>query len=201
MSRSRVAIPVMCVALLVACNSDDSVNTGTGSINVVVNPPTTTFDPDGFQARIDNGSPKDVPEQGLAVPGVFPGDHTVQLTDVDLPCHVTTANPKTVTVTPGDVATASFTVVCETTGFLHVTTHTTGEDPDPDGYALAVDGADAPLIGVNDATALAVNAGVHDVTLSEIADNCSVPDDTIQVTVNPGEDAFVAFEVTCTTAP
>jgi hypothetical protein len=42
---------------------------------------------------------------------------------------------------------------------------------------------------------------VHDVTLSEIADNCSVPDDTIRVTVDPGGDAFVTFEVTCTAVP
>jgi hypothetical protein len=201
MSYPRVATPFVCLALLAACNGDDSVNTGTGSINVVVNPPSSPFDPDGYQARIDNGSPKAVPEQGLAIPGVFPGDHQVQLTDVDLPCRVTSANPKTVTVTGGDVATAAFTVLCETTGFIHVTTHTTGEDPDPDGYALAVDGADAPLIGANATSTLLVDAGVHDVTISEIADNCSVPDDTIRVTVDPGGDAFVTFEVVCTAVP
>jgi hypothetical protein len=199
-----VAVPALCLALLVACGGDDAVNTGAGSLHVRVNPPVSQFDPDGFDVRVDNGSPRDVPAEGeLAIEGMSPGPHTVELTDVELPCQVTTDNPRTVTVVADEVVTATFTVVCETTGFIAVTTHTTGDDPDPDGYALAVDGADAPLIGANATVTLATDAGVHGVTLSEIADNCAVQGGsaTQTVTVTAGETVDLTFDVACTAVP
>jgi hypothetical protein len=199
----RAPVSVLCLVVLAACGSDGTGNSGAGAVHVVVSPAQTPFDPDGFAARLDEGAPRPIPDQGeLVIEGVDPGPHTVRLTDVDLPCQVSGENPRTVTVTGGGDVTAAFTVVCATTGYINITTHTTGDDIDPDGYALAVDGADAPLIGANALSTLAVDAGPHEVTLSEVAANCEVQGgDTQSVTVTAGEASDVTFEVVCTAIP
>jgi len=198
MSHARIVISALCLAFLVACGSDSTGN-GAGSLHVRVDPPSSPLDPDGFDAKIDNGSSRPIPVDGeLQLEGMLPGEHTVELTDVDTPCEVTTDNPVTATVVAGDVVTASFTVVCEHTGFIQVRTQTTGPNQDPNGYFLAVDGADAPIIGANDVATLAVPAGAHDVTISDLAANCTVDDDTQSVTVAGGQTAHVTFAVTCT---
>ena len=156
MPHPRVTLSAVCLALLAACSNDSTGDSGNGSIHVLVTPDAFQFDGDGFDVRIDQNTPRPMPDNGeLVIDGVTSGDHTVQLSDVDLPCQVSGANPRTVTVTSGGVGTASFSVTCVTTGFIGVTTHTTGEDPDPDGYALAVDGQNAPLIGPNETVTLA----------------------------------------------
>jgi hypothetical protein len=198
MSHPRFALTALCLAFLVACG-DDSTGNGAGSLHVRVNPASNPQDPDGFDARIDAGNARPIPEGGeLDLEGMLPGDHTVELTDVDAPCDVTTENPVTVTVVAGDVVTASFTVVCEHTGFIQVRTQTTGENLDPNGYFLAVDGADAPIIGVNDVATLAVDAGAHEVTISDVAANCTVDAATQNVTVAGGQTGHVTFTVACT---
>jgi hypothetical protein len=204
MRHPRVIPAALCLALLAACGGDSTNNSGDGSIHILVSQSAFQFDADGFDVRIDQGSPQPMPDNGeLIINGVAPGDHTVQLSDVDLPCQVTNENPRTVTVSAGEPVTASFAVTCVSTGFIGVTTHTTGEDPDPDGYALQVDGANAPLIGANETVTLAVDAGDHAVTLSEIADNCAVQDgeDTKTVTVTAGNTTELTFEVVCTAVP
>jgi hypothetical protein len=195
----------LCLTLLVACNGDDSSGNGAGSLHVRVTPASSPLDPDGFAARLDDGSSRPIPGDGeLALEGLLPGEHTVELTDVDTPCVVTTENPLTVEVVGGDVVTASFTVACEHTGFIQVRTETTGEDPDPNGYFLDVDGATAPSIGVNATATLAVGAGDHDVTISDIADNCTVlggEGATHTVAVVAGQTAHTTFEVDCVAVP
>lgn len=205
MNRPRVATTLtLCLALLVACNGDDSTGNGAGSLHVRVTPASSPLDGDGFDVRIDNGNSRPVPDVGeLALEGMLPGPHKVELTDVELPCEVTSENPQTVDVVAGDVVTVSFTVVCEHTGFIQVRTQTTGEDLDPNGYFLAVDGADAPVIEANGVATLAVDDGDHEVTLSDVADNCSVGGEGAaqMVTVTAGETAQLTFSVVCTAAP
>ena len=203
MSPLKSAAAALSLALLAGCGGGDAVGTGAGSIHVVVSPATTPFDQDGFAVRLDNGSPRTIPAAGdIVIEGVDAGAHTLQLTDVDLPCQVTGENPRTVTVTAGESVNANFNVECASTGFINVTTHTTGQDIDPDGYALAVDGRDAPLIGANAVSTLLVDAGTHAVTISEVAANCAVQgEDTQTVTVEPDGSADVTFEVVCTAVP
>ena len=200
MSHARIAISALCLAFLVACGSDSTGN-GAGSLHVRVNPPSSPLDPDGFAAKVDNGSSRPIPVDGeLQLEGMLPGAHTVELTDVDTPCEVTTENPVTVTVVAGDVVTASFTVVCEHTGFIQVRTQTTGESLDANGYFLDVDGEPAPGIGVNGVATLGVSAGDHDVTLSDVAANCTVGGGgaTQSVSVTGGQTTNVTFTVVCT---
>ncbi len=200
MSHPRVAITALCLAFLVACGSDSTGN-GAGSLHVRVNPASSPLDPDGFAARIDGGSSRPIPAEGeLQLEGMLPGEHTVELTDVDTPCDVTTENPLTVTVVAGDVVTASFTIVCEHTGFIQVRTVTSGENLDANGYFLDVDGGNSLGIGVNATSTVAVSAGNHSVTISDIADNCTAQGDgaTQNVSVTGGQTANVTFTVVCT---
>ena len=200
MSHTRIAISALCLAFLVACGSDSTGN-GAGSLHVRVNPPSSPLDPDGFDAKIDNGNSRPIPVDGeLELEGMLPGEHTVQLTDVDTPCEVTTENPVTVTVVAGDVVTASFTVVCEHTGFIQARTQTTGTNIDPNGYFVDIDGGNALGIDPNGVTTLGVDAGDHTVNLSDVAANCTVQGDgpSQSVTVTGGQTAHVTFEVVCT---
>jgi hypothetical protein len=203
MSHRSLTAPALCLAFLVACNSDSTGN-GAGSLHVRVTPPSSPLDGDGFDIRVDNGSPRPVPAEGeLALEGMLPGEHTVELTDVELPCEVTSENPQTVTVVAGDDVTASFTVVCEHTGFIQVRAQTTGEDLDPNGYFLDVDGAEAPVIEANGTATLAVDAGDHQVTISDIAANCTAQGEgaTHNVTVIANQTAHTTFDVVCTALP
>ena len=200
MSHRSLAAAALSLSLLVACNGDNTSGNASGSLHVRVTPSSSPLYPDGFAARIDNGSSRPIPAGGeLQLEGMLPGEHTVELTDVDLPCTIETENPVTVTVPSDDVVTASFTVVCEHTGFIQVRTETTGEDPDPNGYFLDVDGNNAPVIGANATATLAVDAGSHAVTISDIAANCTPeggPTQTVNVT--GGQTAHVTFNLTCT---
>ena len=204
MSHPRVTVAALSLALLVACNGDDSSGNGAGSLHVQVSPGSSPLDGDGFAVRVDNGSSRPLPADGLLdLEGMLPGEHTVELTDVELPCEVTSENPQTATVVAGDVVTVSFTIACEHTGFIQIRTQTTGEDPDPNGYFLAVDGADAPIIEANGVATLAVDAGEHEVTLSDVAANCTVQGEGAAqtVTVTANETAHLTFVVACTAVP
>src|SRR5207248_11560750 len=83
---------------------------------------------------------------------------------------------RTVTVTAGQTATASFSVDCRTppppTGSLTVSASTTGGTLDPDGYTFTVDGGSGRAIGINTSVTVdGLSPGSHTVVLSDIAAN------------------------------
>src|SRR5689334_17291525 len=85
------------------------------------------------------------------------------------------------------------------TGSLDVTTVTSGPEPDPDGYTVAVDGGTAQPIAANGAwRAEGLSSGSHAVTLGGIAPNCSVTEGAgLTVQVAAGETAAVRFSLAC----
>lgn len=85
------------------------------------------------------------------------------------------------------------------TAALKITTTTNGADPDPDGYALALDGGATQPIGVNaSATVPNLAAGSHSVRLSGLAQNCTVQGDNPRsVTLAEGASADMTFAITC----
>jgi hypothetical protein len=201
MPRITLAVPALSLALILfvaACSDNGGPGLATGSIKLVVNPPTSPLDGDGVQAQVDQIAPRDVPADGqLIFDALNPGDHTLTLLDVDPPC-TTTNNPRTITVTAGEQFVTTFNVSCQS-GFIAITTHTTGTNLDPNGYAVAVDGANAPFVGVNATATVAVNAGQHEVTLSDVAENCAVEGGDLSktVTVGGGETVPLTFNFTC----
>jgi hypothetical protein len=84
-------------------------------------------------------------------------------------------------------------------GVADVGVTTIGEDPDPDGYILSVDGGPAQSVGVSDAITLSgLRTGGHVVLLGGIAPNCSViGKNPTSVHISSTTPAQVAFPVRC----
>lgn len=186
----------------VACDDDDD-PTGptTGAVEVTVATTGTGTDADGYSVSVDGGTGVAVTVNGtVVIPGVATGTRSVMLGGLDAACTVQGTNPVSVTVAAGDTASASFAVQCDTpvTGTIMVTTATTGESIDPDGYMVDTDG-DTLAIEVNDTVYFEDLApGDYDVTVSGVEANCTVADTTTQAATLVGDDtAAVDFSITC----
>jgi hypothetical protein len=179
-------------------------NTGTLQVTTTTTGPSP--DPDGYEVSVDDGVPSVIPPTGSVLfPGVAAGTRIVAISGVAANCAVAGANPKSVTVTGTAVAVLPFAIVCTTppptTGTLRVTTATGGADPDPNGYALAVDGGTAQPIGRNAIVSISsLSAGSHALLLSDVAANCTVGDNPRTVMIPAGSVADVTFTVTCVPA-
>lgn len=89
-------------------------------------------------------------------------------------------------------------------GTVEVTTVSTGEDVDADGYLVQVEGASAPLaIGANATeTVSGVPEGDIQIRLTAVRGNCrSQGDDLRTIRVVAGDTFHVRFEVSCVRAP
>ena len=86
----------------------------------------------------------------------------------------------------------------ERAGTLVVSTSTTGEDPDQDGYLLALDDTDSLGLGPTQTAEVELGPGRHTLRLLGVAGHCSVsPGATLEADVGPGGTTFVAFTVSC----
>jgi len=90
-----------------------------------------------------------------------------------------------------------------TTGQIAVTTVTTGDTPDPDGYALTLDGNAAGDVGVNDVAIIPdLTPGTYTVALTGVAANCTVAGDNPRdLNVTAGVSTTTTFSVNCPGAP
>ena len=88
-------------------------------------------------------------------------------------------------------------------GSITVTSSTIGSSLDPDGYGLAVDGLDGGSLGVNASVRFdGLVPGSHTIGLDGVATNCQVQGENLRaVTVSPGANATVVYNVTCATPP
>jgi CubicO group peptidase (beta-lactamase class C family) len=105
-----------------------------------------------------------------------------------------------VSVQAGITTQVTFTATCESlTGDLSVSTVTTGEDLDEDGYTISVDAMlEQPVASNGEVTFEALVRGDHSVELTDIADNCTVAEANPQTVTVPGSGAATAaFTVTC----
>ncbi len=86
------------------------------------------------------------------------------------------------------------------TGSLEVTTITTGEDIDSDGYTASLDCGCFETVGVNEiATMNDVSEGSHMVLLTSIAANCELDGPNPRwVEVTAGETVQMTFSIACT---
>jgi hypothetical protein len=100
-------------AFTVACTTPSP---GTGSIQISVATSGSSPDPDGYTLSIDGGQAQSIGVNGSrTVQNVQPGAHTIQLSGAAQNCTVGGDNPRTVNVTAGQAATASFAVSCAAT--------------------------------------------------------------------------------------
>jgi dipeptidyl aminopeptidase/acylaminoacyl peptidase len=85
------------------------------------------------------------------------------------------------------------------TGTLVVSTTTEGDDPDPDGYRVVVDGDDRGAISANDTTLIQLEPGSRTIALTGLTPNCAVDGPgSRSVTIVAAEVAPIEFAVVCT---
>jgi hypothetical protein len=208
----RRCLPLV-VAVLVGCGvSEDIDPPATGSIEVTTE--TTGNAPDAQYSISLDGVLQDWigPNASRTLTDIDPGAYIVTLGDVAPHC---TVDPPTaqaaVNVTAGDISGVDFAILCVTpppppppqTGAIGITTVTTGGNPDPDGYAISLDGNNAGAIGVNDQVVISdLDAGGYSIGLTNVASNCTVAGDNPRaVEVVGGLAAQAQFDVDCPSAP
>ena len=193
--------------LSTGCGGDDGGPSGPddGSIAVTVSTTGSDLDPDGYVLSMAGESDRAIAVNGSATfSGVATGQHSVQLSGLAANCSVTGDNPATVSVSAGSTAQVAFQVACAALGgSVQVTVSTTGQDLDPDGYTVTIDGGSDRSIGLNGVTTYTgVSAGSHPVELAGLADNCAVSgSNPATASVTAGETAQLSFDVVCEALP
>ncbi|NIT60726.1 MAG: hypothetical protein GWN00_32340, partial [Aliifodinibius sp.] len=110
-----------------------------------------------------------------------------------------TDGPIKVTVKQKSTAGPDFNVITE--GIIKVGTQTSGDDQDSDGYSASVDGSSGKSVDINDEIYFAnVTQGSHDISLSGIAQNCSVSGQNPRsVSIIAGDTTSISFDIECQT--
>jgi hypothetical protein len=137
--------------------------------------------------------------------GLPAGDHMVELGDVATNCTVVGENSHGITLTENSITETSFNLLCAPDlprGDLNVTANTTGEELDPDGYTVTVDGQ-MLRVEVNGSVLFeGLPAGDYMVELGDVAANCTVAGSNPRtVTVSEGGVSETAFAVDCVVVP
>ena len=177
----------------------------TGSLEITSSSSGPSPDLDGYSVTVDGINRGALePTAHVTFDGLVPGDHQVGLSGVAGNCQAQGDNPRSVTVTAGATATTAFVIACvpppSTVGVIRIATVTTGPNPDPDGYAFAIDRGPVQAIGLNDTATLDnISVATHEVALSGLAGNCSVQgSNPTSITVSPAATANVSFTILCT---
>ena len=187
------------VNFVVTCSG----TSGTVVVNTQTGGPSP--DTDGYTIVLDETERGPIPPNGQAsVTGLAPGSHVIELRGVATNCTVE-ANPRTFQVAAGATANVSFNITCTepppATGTIQVNVTTSGEQQD-DGYVVTLDATPGRPITANDSeTYTNVSVGNHEVTLSGVAENCTVDDATRPAPVTANQTTEVNFAVTCTVPP
>ncbi|UCC83486.1 MAG: PD40 domain-containing protein [Gemmatimonadota bacterium] len=89
-----------------------------------------------------------------------------------------------------------------TTGSIRVTTSTTGDDLDPDGYTIILDGTQSQAMTINGSVTFSgLGEGSHSIQLSDVAVNCTVSGENPRTAiVAAGQTRGEDFGVTCAAA-
>ena len=205
--RARWTVPFLALGVLAVAGCDDDDDNGTGpddgTLRVTVTTTGTPADPDGFNVMLDGVDVGDIAAAGgsLADQELESGEYEVELAGVADNCTVGGENPRTVTVTDGNLTTTTFAVTCAPVaagGTVSVTTVTTGDNADA-GFQVAVGGGAAQAIGANATLEVPdIAVGDAEVLLSDVAANCAVEEDNpATVAVTSGATVPTTFTVTC----
>ena len=191
------------VGALLACG-EDLTAPETGTLEVTSSTMGDALDPDGFALSLDGGAAQPLgPNASLTLADLPAGSHTLSLSGLAPNCVVSTPNPLTATVPAGGTARVAFEVACSAPGVLEVATTTSGQDVDPDGYAVSVDGGTGLALPLDGQVTIAdLLAGNHSVRLSGLAANCVVAGpNPLTVAITAGGTQAVRFEVACPAWP
>jgi hypothetical protein len=175
---------------------------GAGTLDITVSTSGPDADPDGYEAVVDGGTPQPIGINAtVTLTSVAAGTHTARLDGVAANCSVAGPNSQTVTVPANGSATVTFAVTCTeaqpTTGTLRITTTTSGSDVDPDGYLVEVNDREPVEMDADDELSLDLEPGTYTVTLSGVAENCTVSEAEQTAEVAAGTTEEVEFDITC----
>jgi hypothetical protein len=191
---------------LLACSEDPSGSPAepqqpaTGSIVVAatVTGEDAHRDTDGFQVRVDGGSPRTITDgSALVFPDLSADLHSVTIEHVASNCIVRDENPRTVTVVARQAAAVVFHVDCQpppTTGGIQVSVATPGFTTF--GAALGT----GPVVSAVDGAVIfmEVAPGTYSVRLSIDAEACTIGEPNPRTAaVTAGQITRVTFSVTC----
>jgi len=162
-------------------------------------------DADGYTVFLDGSLAAVVGVNGsIAITRLSADGHVVALGEIAANCTVAPPHPRTVTVATGQVLPVPFAVSClATTGAVSVRAATTGIDVDPSGYGVKIDGGAVRALAANGSTTFeGVAEGDHTVTLSDVADNCTLNDvnpATVHVSIGGAtrDTARTTFHLAC----
>lgn len=205
--RTAIAAATLALAAAAGCSSSDGGPTAlvsTGGLTVAV---TTAGDdaPATYGVTLDGGSSRAVDANGaVTFTSVEAGARSVELTGVPDNCSVAGGRQRSVTVSGGQTVTASFAVSCLLrTGALVVSTRTSGDDVDADGYEVGFGGARSaePVAVTASLAPIVFPVGELTVRLDGLADNCAVAGENPRSVTIPFRDTVdVAFTVNCALA-
>lgn len=172
-----------------------------GDLTVTATTTGADLDPDGYTVTVDGSTSQAIGVDGVVTfANLLEGDHAVELGGAAANCTVAGENPRTVTVPPNGAVETAFAIDCAaTTGSLDVSAATTGQNVDPDGYTVTVDGVLSQALGASGGVTFpGLLAGDHEVALSGVADNCAVVGENPRtVSVPAGGGAATTFKVEC----
>jgi hypothetical protein len=194
-------LPVAAILALAVGACGDSTSPSTeGAIQVTVATTGSEVDPDGYTVLVDGDNGQPVGSDGsVTFSSIQAGTREVSLTGIAANCSVTGTHPRSVTVTAEETAQVTFDVVCTaSSGDLTVSTTTTGDNIDADGFTFSVDGGTAQAIGVNESVTIQVDAGTRSVELSGLAANCTVSGENPRTVTVPQNGAVQTdFTIDC----
>lgn len=164
-------------------------------------------DVDGYFVRVDKSPDQSIgTNAAVTVTGLAAGDHSVFLGHVAPNCSVE-GNPRTVSVTGGATTEVVFAVACGDGPTIQLTTLTTGENIDADGYGVMVwqrstgsrilrASAGVPANGT--VRFFGLTTGEYDVEINGIAGNCMQVNTLPMVDLTSGGSVALALNVACT---
>ena len=199
MHAGRVAGAISLGALLLACGDDGpAAPMGRAEIAVVNRTSGDPLETDGYLVRLD-GEDHALPVDGsIALSGLEPGDHQLELSGVASGCTVSGANPRVIHTRAAEKAQTLFLVSCNApgTGRVFVQTSTYGE-ADGD-YLLAVPGAPDRDIGTKDTlTIRAIPAGPITLSLTSMGRCVVAGRNPRTLVVQLGLTVSTIFKVRC----
>ncbi|HEX6434849.1 MAG TPA: hypothetical protein VFZ87_11430, partial [Gemmatimonadales bacterium] len=194
---------LLLIALVAACGDDgDPTGPSTGALEIRT---TTTgqVPTGGYTYRVDGEPAQFIAAAATIVrPELEPGSHVVALAGLPDGCTASTANPQTISITPGATTTVAFAVNCvPPVGAIQVVTATSGATPES--YQLMMDGNGLGPIGSSSTrTVEDIPSGPHSVGLGALPANCQLQGDNPQATtVRTGTTVTVLFTITCVPPP
>jgi hypothetical protein len=175
----------------------------TGSLRVRTITTGTDPDVDGYLVSLNDTAEVIVGMNATRTIGsMVPGSNTIRLLGVAPNCTVAGSNPRSVVVLPSVTTEITFEVSCQVMSAVRVTTVTSGPDPDPTGYIVAVSDGTREAVTVNGTTIIPrVAAGSRTIELQDVSVNCTVAGANPRPIELPAATTVdVTFTVTCTPA-